>query len=244
MDTLADLKAALRKTAIPEKAKASAWFFKTGPGQYGEGDQFIGISVPEQRKVARTFKDLPLTQVERLLKSPIHEERLVALFILVAQFQSASRRSDEKTKKEIYSFYLANTAQVNNWDLVDSSAGYIVGTYLLDKPRDILYKLAVSKSLWERRIAAISTLAFIMEGEAADTLKIAEILLSDKEDLMHKAVGWMLREVGKRVSREELVKFLKKNYQKMPRTTLRYAIEHFPDQQRKKFLLGEFDLKN
>ncbi len=237
METLENLKESLRKTATAKKAKASAWFFKTGPGQYGEGDHFIGVSVPEQRKVAREFRNLPLTQVEELLRSPIHEERLVALFILVDQFQKA----DEKIKKEIYDFYLANTAQVNNWDLVDSSAGYIVGTYLFDKPRDILYKLAQSKSLWERRIAAISTLAFIMEGEAADTFKIAEILLSDKEDLMHKAVGWVLREVGKRVSREELVGFLKKHYSRLPRTTLRYAIEHFPPEQRKKFLLGKFD---
>lgn len=236
METLSDLKAALRKTATSEKAKASAWFFKTGPGQYGEGDQFIGATVPEQRKVARAFKDLPLDQVEKLLKSPIHEERLVALFILVGQFQKA----DEKTKKEIYEFYLSNTDRVNNWDLVDSSAGYILGTYLLDKPRDILYKLAQSKSLWERRIAAISTLAFIMKGEAADTLKIAEILLDDKEDLMHKAVGWMLREVGKRVSKAELVSFLKKYYSRLPRTTLRYAIEHFPPERRKNFLLGKF----
>lgn len=237
MKTLSDLKEELRKTATAEKAKASAWFFKTGPGQYGEGDQFIGVTVPEQRKVARTFKDLPLSQVEELLKSSIHEERLVALFILVAQFQKA----DPKTKKEIYDFYLANTERVNNWDLVDSTAGYIVGTYLLDKPRDILYKLASSSSLWERRIAIISTLAFIVKGQSDDALKISEILLDDKEDLMHKAVGWMLREVGKRVSREELVRFLKKNYQKMPRTTLRYAIEHFPPEQRKKLLLGEFD---
>ncbi len=237
METLSDLKAALRKTATPEKAKASAWFFKTGPGQYGEGDQFIGVTVPEQRKVAREFKDLPLSEVEQLLESPIHEERLVALFILVNQFQKA----DPKIKKEIYDFYLANTDEVNNWDLVDSSAGYIVGTYLLDKPRDVLYKLVCSSSLWERRIAIISTLAFVMKGESEDSLKIAEILLEDKEDLMHKAVGWVLREVGKRISKEELISFLKKHYSKIPRTTLRYAIEHFPPDQRKNFLLGKFD---
>lgn len=233
---LEELKKELRKNSTPEKAASSAWFFKTGPGQYGEGDQFLGVTVPEQRKIAREFKDLPLPKVEQLLQSPIHEERLVALFILVDQFN----KGNEAVKKEIYEFYLNNTKRVNNWDLVDSSAGYIVGTYLLDKPRDILYKLAKSKSIWERRIAMISTLAFIVKGESEDALKIAEILLTDKEDLMHKAVGWMLREVGKRVSRNELVTFLKKHYNQIPRTTLRYSIEHFPPEKRKAFLVGTF----
>ncbi|HSX58374.1 MAG TPA: DNA alkylation repair protein [Candidatus Saccharimonadales bacterium] len=230
-----DLKKELKKLSSEKKAKASAWFFKTGLGQYGEGDLFIGVTVPEQRKIAKVFKDLPLAEVEKLLKSPIHEERLVSLLILNGQFA----KGNKTIKKEIYKFYLANTQFVNNWDLVDSSASYIVGTYLLDKPREILYKLAKSPSLWERRISIISTLAFIVKGESSDTLKIAEVLLNDKEDLMHKAVGWMLREVGKRVSREELVSFLNKHYKNMPRTALRYAIEHFPEAERQKYLKGK-----
>lgn len=240
MTKVEDLKLALKKVAAPEKAKASDWFFKTGPGQYGEGDQFIGVTVPEQRKIAQQFHNLSLKDTEQLLQSPIHEERLVALFILVAQFKSANRRSDPKTKKEIFEFYLENTASINNWDLVDSSASYIVGTYLLDKPRSVLYKLAKSANLWERRIAIISSMEFINNGESADTFKIAEILLDDKEDLMHKAVGWALREVGKRVSKKELLEFLEKHYQSLPRTTLRYAIERFAPEKRKDYLQGKF----
>ena len=237
MSDLNELKSSLQKVSSKEKAKSSAWFFKTDPGQYGEGDQFIGIPVPEQRKVARQFRNLPLETVEQLLRSPIHEERLVALFILVDQFN----QGNETVKKEIYEFYLRNTDKVNNWDLVDSSAGYIVGGYLLTKPRAVLYKLAKSKNLWERRISIISTLAFIVKGESKDTLAIAEILLTDKHDLIQKAVGWMLREIGKRVSKKELIDFLKTKYSQTPRTTLRYAIEHFPPETRKKFLQGNFD---
>ena len=229
---LEDLITELRKLATAEKAKASAWFFKTGPGQYGEGDQFIGVTVPEQRKIAKQFKDLPLLEVENLLRSPIHEERLVALVILVSQFQKA----DPKTQKEIYNFYLANTNYVNNWDLVDSSAGYIVGTYLLDKPRDILYELAKSNNLWERRIAMVATFAFITNGDPKDALKVAKILLNDRHDLIQKTVGWMLREVGKRCGESHLTHFLDQHAAAMPRTALRYAIEHFPPEERQKYL--------
>lgn len=228
------VKLALKKLSSAKKAKASAWFFKTGSGQYGEGDKFIGVTVPEQRKIAKQFSSLPLQEIEKLLNSRIHEERLVGLLILVSQFQAA----DEKTKRQIYNFYLKNIRRVNNWDLVDSSASYIVGSYLLDKPRTVLYKLAKSKNLWERRVAIIATLAFIVKGKSRDTLKIATLLLNDKEDLIQKAVGWMLREVGKRLSCEELENFLKKHYKLMPRTMLRYSIEHFPSDIRQKYLKG------
>ena len=233
---LQSLKSDLRKLATPKKAKASEWFFKTGPGQYGEGDQFIGVTVPKQRSVAKKYKDLPLSQAKQLLKSPIHEERLVALIILVERFKSTGQWSDDKNQKEIYDCYLANTDRVNNWDLVDSSAGYIVGTYLLDKPRDILYKLAKSENIWERRIAMIATSAFIDKGDPEDTLKIAETLLTDKHDLIHKAVGWMLREVGKRCGEKSLIDFLDKHASTIPRTTLRYAIERFPEEKRQRYL--------
>lgn len=234
MSGIHELRKTLKSLATPERAKASAWFFKTGPGQYGEGDKFVGVSVPDQRKVARQFKSLPLSQVEELLKSPIHEERLVALFILVDQY----KKGNEKIKKEIYEFYLANTSRINNWDLVDSSAGYILGDYLIAKPREVLYRLAISKNLWERRIAIIATSAFLVKGQFKDTFEISELLLKDKEDLIHKAVGWMLREVGKRISREELEKFLKTHYKTMPRTALRYSIEHFPVERRAEYLSG------
>lgn len=232
METLEYLKAQLRKYASPGKAKSSSRFFKTGPHQYGEGDRFIGVTVPEQRQIALQFKDLPLKEVEQLLRSPIHEERLVALLILVGQFANG----DETVKKEVYNFYLSNTDRVNNWDLVDSSAEYIVGNYLIAKTRETLYKLSSSSNLWEKRIAIISTFSFIKQGQADDTLGIAEILLTDKEDLIQKAVGWMLREVGKRVSEKALEEFLAKHYQKMPRTTLRYAIERLPPEKRKHYL--------
>lgn len=225
----------LKKLSSAKKAKASARFFKTDPGQYGEGDKFIGVSVPDQRKVVKKFSTLALLEISKLLNSQIHEERLVGLLILVSQFQTA----DEKTKKQIYNFYLKNIRRVNNWDLVDASASYIVGSYLFDKPRTVLYKLAKSKNLWERRIAIIATLAFIVKGKSRDTLKIAVLLLNDKEDLIQKAVGWMLREVGKRVSCEELEGFLKKHYKIMPRTMLRYSIEHFPSDIRQKYLKGQ-----
>jgi len=230
------LKSDLNKLATPQKAKASEWFFKTDPGQYGEGDQFIGVTVPEQRSIARKYKDLPLSQAEQLLKSPIHEERLVALIILVERFKSANRQSDQETQKEIYDFYLSHTDRVNNWDLVDLSADYIVGAYLADKPKSVLYKLAKSKNLWERRIAMIATYYYIRQSEAKYTLEIADVLIHDSHDLIQKAVGWMLREVGKRCSEKALTDFLDKHAPEMPRTALRYAIERFPPEKRQKYL--------
>ena len=221
----------LRSLASPDVAAISARFFKTGPRQYGEGDVFIGVRVPAIRKVAKEFRSLPLRDVEALLQSKIHEERLLALAILVTQFQKA----DDKVRKPIYDLYLANTDRINNWDLVDLSAPQIVGGYLECRSRKPLIRLARSASLWERRIAILATFHFIRRGEFDDTLKIAEMLLADAEDLIHKAVGWMLREVGKRdLPREE--KFLDQHHRAMPRTMLRYAIERFPQQKRLAYL--------
>ena len=233
---LNDLKADLRKFANAEKAKIYGRFFKTGPGQYGEGDQFIGVTVPETRSVAKKFQELPFVDLQKLLHSPTHEERLCALLILIEQFQSASRRSDESTKEKIYNFYLANTGYINNWDLIDLSADQIVGGYLQDKPKDILKKLALSDSVWERRVAILSTFHFIKSEEPKYTLKIAGILLNDKHDLIQKAVGWMLREVGKRCSEKDLTDFLDKHALTMPRTALRYAIERFSEEKRQGYL--------
>lgn len=223
-DMLDKLRIDLKKLADPRKAKNSTWFFKTKVGEYGYGDQFIGITVPESRKLAAQYKDLTLDELEELIKSPIHEERLIALFILVLKF----KKGDQHLRQQIYEFYLAHTKYVNNWDLVDSSAAYIVGHYLIDKDRTILIKLAKSEDLWEKRISIISTHYFIRFEKSSEwTFKISEILLQDKHDLIHKAVGWMLREVGKNISHEVEEKFLDKHYKVMPRTMLRYAIEHF-----------------
>ena len=225
------VKKELKKYANPEKVKILQWFFKTGKGEYGEGDVFAGVTVPNIRKVAKEFKELPFKEVELLLHSKIHEERLCAVLMLVEQFQT----EDVIEQKKIYNLYLKNAKYINNWDLVDLSAPKIAGVYLLDRDRKILYKLARSKNLWEKRIAILSTHAFIRGGQFKDTLKISEILLNDKHDLMHKAVGWMLREVGNR-NREVEEKFLKKYYKRMPRTMLRYAIEKFPEKLRQKYL--------
>ena len=232
--TASQVERLLKAHGTPEKAKASAWFFKTGVGQYGHGDTFAGVTVPEQRTIAKQFANLPLTELDGLLASKIHECRLTALLILVAQYQ----KSDAATREQIVHFYLSHTARINNWDLVDSSASYILGTHLLDataKQRKILYTLARSKDLWERRIALIATLAFIRNDDYADTLAIVELLLPDRHDLIHKASGWMLREVGKR-SPDTLRHFLHTHASSMPRTTLRYAIERFPEQERKEWL--------
>lgn len=231
---LRDLKEDIKKAGHPERAKASAWFFKTGKGEYGEGDIFYGITVPEQRKLARIYANIQLSDVTVLLKSKVHEERLIALFILVSKYT----KGNEKEQKEIFDFYLQHTKYINNWDLVDSSAHKIVGEYLLPRDRSVLPTLAQSNSLWERRIAIIATAAFINNGESEWTLKIADMLLHDKHDLIHKAVGWMLREVGKRVSQAIEEDFLKAHYKTMPRTMLRYAIERFPEEKRKKYLSG------
>lgn len=223
----------LRSFGDPEVATILSRFFKTGPGQYGEGDRFIGVKVPTNRKVAKEFKNLPLAEIECLLHSEIHEERLLALVILVSRFE----KGDDATQNQIYDLYLANTAYINNWDLVDLSAPQIVGGYLQDRSRKPLNRLAKSASLWERRISILATFYFIREGDFADTIRIAEKLLGDNEDLIHKAVGWMLREVGKRdvVVLEE---FLGKHCRVMPRTMLRYAIERLPEGKRRKYMAG------
>jgi 3-methyladenine DNA glycosylase AlkD len=229
------IRAELQAAADPARAASSVWYFKTGKGQHGEGDQFLGVTVPAQRKIARRYRDLPEKEVKKLLASKIHEERFVALEILVAQFETAVPAQ----RKAIYLFYLANTARVNNWDLVDTSAPYIVGEYLLTRPRAILRKLARSQNVWERRIAIVATFAFIRAGETADTFAIAQMLLADEHSLIHKAVGWALREAGKK-SPEQLNEFLQVNYADLPRTSLRYAIERFQSAERERFLAGDF----
>lgn len=226
---LASLKKDLLRLRNPEKARNLQRFFKTGKGEYGEGDKFFGIVVPEQRKVAKKYSDLTLGDLQELLNSKIHEYRLTALFILVAKFKKAEK------KKEIVDFYLKNTKNINNWDLVDLSAPNIMGEYLINREKGILYMLAKSKNLWERRIAVLATFAFIKKNNFEDSLKIAKILLNDKQDLIHKAVGWMLREVGKR-DLKALESFLEKNCKRMPRVMLRYAIEKFPEEKRKTYL--------
>jgi 3-methyladenine DNA glycosylase AlkD len=221
----------LSQLSNPEKAKKISRFFKTGKGQYGEGDIFLGIPVPEQRKVAKRYTDLPLTDLQELLSSRIHEHRLTALLILVAKYGKA----DNSGKTEIFSFYLKNTENINNWDLVDLSAPKIVGDYLFNKDTAILDNLAKSNNLWERRIAILSTFTFIRNNHFEDALNIAELLLHDEHDLIHKAVGWMLREIGKR-DQEREERFLYKYSMQMPRTMLRYAIEKFDEQKRKFYL--------
>ena len=224
----------LQKLGNRQRAKILQGFFKTGPGEYGEGDIFLGIRVPELRKLAKAYQDIPLKDVRQLLKAPIHEERLLSLLILVNKYS----KGNETEKKLIYDLYLRNTRYINNWDLVDVTAEHIVGTFLMNKNREPLYCLAESNSLWERRISIMSTFHFIKRHDFSDTLKISKILISDEEDLIHKAVGWMLRETGKRhLPTEE--KFLKKYYKSMPRTMLRYAIERFPESKRQKYLKGE-----
>jgi len=234
MNMLKQIKEDLEKAGSSEKVKIYSRFFKTGKGQYGEGDVFLGLTVPEQRTIAKKYSDLQLMDLEKLLASKIHEHRLTALLVLVEKY----KRSDNKNKKEIIDFYLKNTKHINNWDLVDMSAHNILGDYLLEKDKIILYKLAKSQNLWERRIAIISTFEFIRNNKFEDTLKLSEILLKDKHDLIQKAVGWMLRELGKKDQRAE-EEFLKKHYKRMPRTMLRYAIERFSENKRK-FYLGKF----
>jgi 3-methyladenine DNA glycosylase AlkD len=239
MDTLSLLKQALSQKARPEKAEFLPHFFKTGKGQYGEGDKFLGVVVPDIRKIAQQFEDLPESSLTVLLKSKYHEERLTALLILVSRFQ----KETDFRRKQIYFYYLKHTDRINNWDLVDLSSHEIVGAYLLEQHQkhepgsySKLINLAHSTSLWEKRIAIVSTYAFIHKGIAQPTLEVSMILVHDTHDLIHKAVGWMLREVGKRCSREAEENFLKKYYTSMPRTMLRYAIEKFPPQLREKYL--------
>lgn len=224
--TAKDVIAVLAAEADPAKALGLSAFFKTGPGQYGEGDVFIGLTVPAQRKIAKGYLGLPAADVDLLLDSEVHEHRFVGLAILVSQ--------STKQPGVAAAHYLAavHRGRVNNWDLVDSSAEFILGEYLLDRPRDILFELASSSDLWERRVAIISTFGFIKHGDASTTLEIAALLLDDRQDLIHKAVGWMLREVGKRVDRALLIRFLDDNAARMPRTALSYAMEHLTPEQR------------
>ncbi len=224
----------LKGLANKKNSEVAQKFFKTGPGEYGEGDIFLGIRVPVLRELAKEYQTITVKEAEHLLKSPIHEERLLALFILIRIYSKA----EEIIKKAIYELYLKNTKFINNWDLVDSSAEYIVGDFLLDKVKNPLYQLARSKNLWERRISIMSTFCFIKHRQYSETLKVAKTLLNDKEDLIHKAVGWMLREVGKRnLPLEE--EFLKEHYKEIPRTMLRYAIEKFPETKRQGYLKGK-----
>lgn len=229
-----DVQFALEAAADPAKKDFLPRFFKTGPGQYGEGDIFLGVTVPQTRLIVKKYRTLPLPEAEKLLHSPLHECRLAALLIMVTQYQKA----DEATRKKIVDLYLRNTAYVNNWDLVDSSAPYILGAWLDGKDASILDTLAASGDLWEERIAIVATQYFIRKGDFSHTLRIAEQLINHKHDLIHKAVGWMLREVGKK-DVSVLESFLKKHSQTMPRTALRYAIEKFDEPQRKAYLRGE-----
>lgn len=231
---LTELRKEIKKHSDPEKAKFLQRFFKTGKGEYAEGDKFLGIVVPVQRQIAKKFKALSFIDLQKLIKSGYHEERLIALLILVERFKKA----DDDEKEIIVKFYLDNRKGINNWDLVDLSAPKILGEYLLNKDRKILYKFAKSDDLWEKRIAVLSTFTFIKRGDFNDALKIYEIVLNDEHDLIHKAVGWMLRELGKiDIKTEE--EFLKKYYITMPRTMLRYAIEKFPENKRQAYLKGK-----
>ena len=224
----------LANLADPTQAEQAQRFFKTAPGDYGAGDCFYGIRVPELRKLAKAFSELSLRETEKLLKSPYHEARLVALIILVNQFQ----HGDEKQRQVIFDSYLGNRCYINNWDLVDVSADKIVGPMLISRERDLLYTLARSESVWDRRIAIMATFHFIKHGEFDETLKLAALLLDDDHDLIHKAVGWMLREIGKRDQKREEC-FLLEHYRLMPRTMLRYAIEKFEESRRQRYLRGE-----
>jgi 3-methyladenine DNA glycosylase AlkD len=228
---VSDVKKDLQKIASKRQAEISQRFFKTGKGQYGEGDVFIGVKVAPQRKIAMKYITLDNSEIVNLLHSEVHEHRLTALLIFIYKYKKETATG----KKKIYNLYLKNTKYINNWDLVDVTTPNIVGDFLLDKQRNVLYKLVGSKNLWERRISVLATFAFIKQNDFKDTLKIARLLLGDKHDLIHKAVGWMLREVGKRDIKAE-IKFLDKNSHRMARTTLRYAIEKFPEKKRLYYL--------
>lgn len=233
-NSIRHIRQALIDLAEPGRKTQQESYFKTGEGEYGAGDVFRGVRVPNVRKVAKQFQDVSLDVVEELLHSKYHEDRQTALFIMVNKFLKA----EDSTRERIYRLYLKNTGFINNWDLVDGSAAHIVGAYLLDKDKKVLYTLAQSESLWERRIAMLSTLYYIKQNQFKDTFQIAAILLDDDEDLIHKAVGWMLREVGNR-SIEAEEEFLKPRYHTMPRTMLRYAIEKFPETKRVAYLNGK-----
>ena len=229
-----EIKKRLEALGDPRVAEASRRFFKTGPGEYGEGDRFRGIRVPVLRGLAKEYQSITVPEAGRLLGSTFHEDRLLALLILVRLYS----RGDEASRGEIYRLYLKSARFINNWDLVDSSAEHIVGAFLWDRPRAPLGRLAKSVDLWERRIAVMATFHFVKRGEFGETLAVARALLSDREDLIHKAVGWMLREVGNRDPETE-EEFLKEHYKRMPRVMLRYAIERFPEEKRRRYLKGE-----
>jgi hypothetical protein len=240
----AAVRSALRAEASNARARSVARFFKTGPGEYAEGDRFIGVTVPAQRLIARRFSDLPLDEVDSLLTSPIHEERLTALIILVTQFKRSPARGvlrQEDRRKVIFCLYMKRLRFINNWDLVDTSAPTIVGGWLAaaDSRDDLLAQLARSRNLWRRRMAMIATYHSIACGDHRDAVRIATLLVNDREDLMHKAVGWMLREVGKRASQPALDGFLARHAARMPRTMLRYAIERMPADGRRRWMSAE-----
>ncbi len=228
-----DIEHRLRALGSPEHARTLQRFFKTGPGEYGAGDIFLGLRVPEVRRLAAHYRALSLDEIAELLASPYHEARLLALVLMVDRF----RARGPADQADVYRRYLENTDRINNWDLVDVSAPHIVGAHLIDRARAPLFRLARSASVWDRRIAIMATLAFIRAGDFSDTLKLARLLRDDPHDLIHKAVGWMLREVGKR-DRPAAEAFLIENHRRMPRTMLRYAIEHLPPQRRRAYLEG------
>ncbi len=230
---LSNLIKELQDARDPKQAENLQRFFKTGPGEYGEGDKFLGIKVPKQREIAKKYTGLNLASIQKLLDSKVHEYRLVGLLILVDKFKKGS----ENEMGDIFNFYLKNTKNINNWDLVDLTSHHIVGGFLKDKKRDKIYELAESKNLWEKRIAMISCAFYIKNEDYKDALRVAEILMKDKHDLIHKAVGWMLREIGKR-DEKILEDFLKKHYKTMPRTMLRYSIEKF-DEEKRRFYMGK-----
>lgn len=234
MPTAEDFKKALQQYANADDALFLQRFFKTGKGQYGEGDVFIGVRVPQTRKVCKQFRDLPLEEIQKLLDSGVHEHRLAAVLILVDQF----KRGTNNVQQKIYKKYIKNVyvGRVNNWDIIDSSAPYIVGPWLQDKPKDILFELAIDNSVWCRRVSVLGTFMYIKQGNPELSIQLAEILLVDKHDLIHKAVGWMLREVGKNGNSEVLLKFLDANASKMPRTMLRYSIEHLSADQKQYYM--------
>jgi 3-methyladenine DNA glycosylase AlkD len=232
---LEQVREALKAVSTTERAKANAWFFKTGPGQYGEGDQFLGVTVPQQRAIAKKFyKTLSFDAMEQLILSPWHEERLTGLFIMVLIYQNG----DQSTKDKVANLYLANTRNINNWDLVDSSACYILGPWLDKSPykMKLLTRLAKSENLWDRRIAVLSTFYYIKHGSTDEAFKIIEILKNDRHDLIQKALGWMLREIGKNCGEKMLTGFLDDNAKSLPRTTLRYSIERLSTAQRKTYM--------
>jgi 3-methyladenine DNA glycosylase AlkD len=234
MKNLALLRAEIKKAASRTRAKNLSWFFKTGPGEYGEGDVFIGLSVPQCRALAKKFSDISFSEKQKLLGSKVHEERMIALLMFLREFE----KGDDLTKKKVFKTYLGSTKYINNWDLVDLTAPRIVGITLCpQKNCSLLTRLANSKSLWERRISVLATFWYIKNNEFSEPLRIAKILLYDTQDLIQKAVGWMLREVGNKSLKTEK-DFLKKYYKTMPRTALRYAIEKFPKSERVKYLQG------